>query len=151
MPAYEFAMMFRAMPKSELKTCLKRVSQAIFDRGGIIKNIENLGFKPMPYKTSSHGLVHREANYFVLKVDTATQAVADLKEEYSRDVDIIRQRVYKVQDETENSACTLEEEMLPPAYREDVQKMIKIGKTQVNRFTYKFKYNSGLDYYPFQK
>lgn len=150
MPAYEFAIMLRAMPKAELKTCLKRVSHAIFDRGGIIRNIENLGFRQMPYKTSAHGLVHREANYFVFKIDTASQAVVDLKEEYSRDVDIIRQRVFKVQSD-DKSSCTLEQETLPPAYRKEVQQMIEVGKTQVNQFTYKFKYNSGLDYYPFQK
>lgn len=150
MPTYELAMMVRAMPKPELKTTLKRISHAIFNTGGIIRNIENLGFRAMPYKTSAHGLVHREANYFIFKIDSATKSVADLKEEYSRDVDIIRQRVYKVQENSEHT-CTLEEELKPPAYREDVQKMIEIGKTQVNRFTYKFKYNSGLDYYPFQK
>lgn len=150
MPSYELALMLRAMPKPELKSTLKRVSQAIFNRGGIIRNIENLGFRPMPYKTTAHGLVHREANYFVLKIDTASQTVADLKEEYSRDVDIVRQRVFKAQ-ENNNQSCTLEEELLPPAYREEVQQMIEVGKTQVNRFTYKFKYNSGLDYYPFQK
>ncbi|CAG9791995.1 unnamed protein product [Diatraea saccharalis] len=150
MPAYELAIMLRAMPKNELKSSLRRISQAIFDRGGIIRNIENLGFRPTPYKTSAHGLVHREANYFIIKVDTASQAVADLKEEYSRDVDIIRQRVFKAPTDIQDS-CTLEDELLPPAYRKDVQKMIDIGKTQVNRFTYKFKYNSGLDYYPFQR
>ncbi|XP_013185625.1 small ribosomal subunit protein bS6m [Amyelois transitella] len=150
MPAYELSLMLRAMPKPELKTTLTRISHAIFNRGGIIKNIENLGFRKMPYKTSAHGLVHREANYIIFKIDTGTQTVADLKEEYSRDVDIIRQRVFRVQEDSDH-ACTLETEMLPPAYREEVQKMIEVGKTQVNRFTYKFKYNSGLDYYPFQK
>ncbi|XP_075972914.1 mitochondrial ribosomal protein S6 [Anticarsia gemmatalis] len=150
MPTYELALMIRAMPKQELKTTLKRISHAIFDRGGIIRNIENLGFRPMPYKTSAHGVVHREANYFIIKMDTATNAVSDLKEEYSRDVDVIRQRVFKSQ-QAADSNCTLEKELLPPAYREEVQKMIDIGKTQVNKFAYKFKYNSGLDYYPFQK
>ncbi|KAG6463360.1 probable 28S ribosomal protein S6, mitochondrial [Manduca sexta] len=150
MPSYELALMLRAMPKAELKTTLKRVANAIFDRGGLIRNIENLGMRSMPYKTSSHGLVHREANYFIFKISTPTQSMADLREEYSRDVDIIRQRVFKAA-ENNNSTCTLEEELLPPAYREEVQKMIEIGKTQVNPFTYKFKYNSGLDYYPFQK
>lgn len=150
MPTYELALMLRAMPKQDLKTTLTRVSYAIFNRGGIIRNIENLGFRALPYKTSAHGLIHREANFFVFKVDTATKAVADLKEEYSRDVDIVRQRMFIAQTDCEHS-CTLEEEMLPPAYREEVQKMIEIGKTQVDRFKYKFKYNSGLDYYPFQK
>ncbi|CAB3228322.1 unnamed protein product [Arctia plantaginis] len=150
MPTYELALMLRAMPKTELKTSLKRISHAIFDRGGIIRSIENLGFRAMPYKTSAHGLVHREANYFVIKMDTGTKAVADLREEYSRDVDVIRQRIFKSQ-EAFDKTCTLEEELLPPAYRKEVQKMIDVGKTQVNRFKYKFKYNSGLDYYPFQR
>ncbi|CAK1551818.1 unnamed protein product [Leptosia nina] len=150
MPTYELAMMLRAMPKVELKNSLLRISNAIFERGGIIRDIENLGFRPLPYKTSAHGLVHREANYFVFKIDTATTVVSDLKEEYSRDVDVVRQRVFKVTEELEHK-CTLEEELLPPAYRKEVQKMIEVGKTQVNRFTHKFSYNSGLDYYPFQK
>lgn len=150
MPTYELALMLRTMPKPELKSTLKRVATAVFDRGGIIRTIENLGFRPMPYKTSAHGLVHKEANYFLFKIDSPTRAVADLKEEYSRDVDIVRQRVFRVVENDQHN-CTLETELLPPAYREEVQKMIDIGKTQVNRFTYKFKYNSGLDYYPFQK
>lgn len=150
MPGYELALLLRAMPKPELKTTLKRVSHAIFDRGGIIRNIENLGFRAMPYKTSAHGTVHREANYFVLKIDTASNVVADLKEEYSRDLDIVRQRVFRVLDE-DTPPCTLEKELLPPAYREDVKKMIEIGKKQVNRYKQKFNYNTGLDYYPFQK
>lgn len=150
MPPYELALMLRAMPKAELKTSLKRISHAIFDRGGIIRSIENLGFRALPYKTSGHGLVHREANYFVIKMDTGTKAVTDLHEEYKRDVDVIRQRIFRTQ-EASDTTCTLEEELLPPAYREEVQKMMEVGKTQVNRFTKKFTYNSGLDYYPFQK
>lgn len=150
MPTYEVALMLRAMPKPELKDTLKRICHAVFDRGGIIRNLDNMGFRPTPFKTTAHGLVHREANYFVMKIDTATKTVWDLKEEYRRDVDVIRQYVFKSQEACDNN-CTLEEELLPPAYREDVQKMIEVGKTQVNRFTYKFKYNSGLDYYPFQK
>lgn len=150
MPAYELALMLRAMPKPELKTTLKRISHAIFDRGGIIRTIENLGFRALPYKTSAHNLVHREANFMVFKIDTPTQILNDLKEEYSRDVDIIRQRIFKLQEQNDHS-CTLETELLPPAYREEVQKMIEVGKTQINPFTHKFNYNSGLDYYPFQK
>ncbi|XP_022119961.2 probable 28S ribosomal protein S6, mitochondrial [Pieris rapae] len=150
MPSYEMAMIIRAMPKIELKNALMRISNGIFDRGGIIRKIENLGYRPLPYKTSAHGLVHKEANFFVFKIDTATTVVSDLKEEYSRDVDVVRQRVFKVNEDLDHT-CTLEMELLPPAYRREVQQMIKMGKSQVNRFRHKFSYNSGLDYYPFQK
>lgn len=68
-------------------------------------------------------------------------------EEFGRDIDIVRRRIYKIE-EPEEFQCTLHEEMLPPAYRKDVQEMIDIAKRKQKR---KFKYNSGLDYYPFQK
>lgn len=37
-------------------------------------------------------------------------------EEYRRDVDIIRVRIYKSQEE-DHQECTIEEEMKPPPYR----------------------------------
>ncbi|KRF84048.1 small ribosomal subunit protein bS6m isoform X2 [Drosophila virilis] len=54
---------------------------------------------------------------------------------------------FKVE-EPEDYECTLHEEMLPPAYRKDVQELIDIAKRKQKP---KYNYNSGLDYYPFQK
>lgn len=71
----------------------------------------------------------------------------DLSEEYGRDVDIIRKTIIKVT-EPVTEECTLHEELQAPPYRKDVQDLVaearKLDKP-------KFKYNSGLDYYPFQK
>ena len=39
---------------------LKKTAEAIFDKGGIIRKIDNLGKKATPFKISSNG-VHREA------------------------------------------------------------------------------------------
>lgn len=75
------------------------------------------------------------------------EAIEDLKEEYARDVDIIRRRIYKklIPD---TKACTLTEELLPPPYRKDVKELLEKSKRMDKP---KFKYNTGLDYYPFQK
>ncbi|KAK9703664.1 hypothetical protein QE152_g29202 [Popillia japonica] len=71
----------------------------------------------------------------------------DILEEYGRDVDIVRRRIYKNQ-EDEVPECTLDEEIQPPPYRKGVQDLI----SQARRLDKpKFKYNSELDYYPFQK
>lgn len=66
---------------------------------------------------------------------------------YSRDIDIIRKCIYKTQDSVVES-CTLEEELLPPAYRTEVQALIAQAKKSPNR---KLKLKSVLDYYPFQR
>lgn len=93
-------------------------------------------------------MVHKTASTFIIQFDTPPAAIDDLSEEYGRDVDIIRKRIFKVT-ESEPIECTLHEELLPPAYRKNVQNMIAEGMKQQS--STKFKHNSGLDYYPFQK
>ncbi|EDW68840.1 small ribosomal subunit protein bS6m isoform X1 [Drosophila virilis] len=147
MPSYELALVLRQLPRPELISVIKRTAEAIFDKGGIIRKFENLGTRALPFKVSEHGVVHREATHFTITFDTAPTKLSDLKEEFGRDIDIIRRYIFKVE-EPEDYECTLHEEMLPPAYRKDVQELIDIAKRKQKP---KYNYNSGLDYYPFQK
>lgn len=73
--------------------------------------------------------------------------LADLNEEYLRDVDILRQSIFKIK-EDEPIACTLETEMKTPAYREDVRKLLKLSKKKEKKYWLP---QSGIDYYPFQR
>ncbi|XP_055546843.1 probable 28S ribosomal protein S6, mitochondrial [Wyeomyia smithii] len=149
MPTYELVLILRQMPRPEVISVLKRTATAIFDKGGVIRKLDNLGTRPLPFKTSVHGLVHRTGSHFIVTFDTPPSTVEELEEEYGRDVDIIRKRIYKANaNEQDQVSCTLHEEMLPPAYRKDVQKMVAIASRNKKKG---FQYNSGLDYYPFQK
>ncbi|KAJ9592664.1 hypothetical protein L9F63_015679 [Diploptera punctata] len=144
---YELALIIRSMSRPEIVTTLKRTAEAIFNKGGIIRKIENLGTQDLPYKMTSHGMVHKQGSYFVLQFVVPPKTIAELKDEYIRDVDIIRPKIFR-SEPPEEFECTLHEEMLPPAYRKDVQEIVKKSE-KIDR--YKFKSNSGLDYYPFQK
>lgn len=148
MITYELCLLLRTMPKTQLKSTLKRTAQAIFDKGGIIRRIENMGTRDMPYKTSVHGVVYNKASYYLMEFNASPQHIETLAEEYGRDIDIIRKRIYKKQAILEEIACTLEDEMQPPPYRKDVQELIAKAETLKKP---NFSYNSGLDYYPFQK
>ncbi|XP_023703860.1 probable 28S ribosomal protein S6, mitochondrial [Cryptotermes secundus] len=147
MPNYEAALVLRIMSRPDLLSTLRRSADAIFNKGGIIRKVENLGTRNLPYKMSAHDAVHKKGSYFVFQFICPPASLHDLEEEYGRDVDIIRRRIFKVE-APEEFECTLHEEILPPAYRKDVQKMIEESK-KVDK--HKFQYNSGLDYYPFQK
>lgn len=147
MITYELCVLLRVMPKLELATTLKRISSSIFDKSGIIRNIENLGTRDMPYKTSNHGVVYNKASYFIMEFNAPPACIDDLKEEYARDIDIIRRRIYKKELDP-IPECTLHEELQPPPYRPDVQEMIKNARKYDKP---RFNYNTGLDYYPFQK
>lgn len=53
--------------------------------------------------------------------------IPDLKDWYKRDIDIVRTLIVK-QEEPAPVECTLEEELQPAAYREDVRKLLEEGK-----------------------
>lgn len=50
--------------QNELKPILKRTAQAIFDRGGVIRKINNLGTNTTPYKMSMGGTTYKQARYW---------------------------------------------------------------------------------------
>ncbi|PSN30062.1 putative 28S ribosomal protein S6 [Blattella germanica] len=147
MPTYELCLILKHMPRPEVVSTLRRTADTIFSKGGIIRKIENLGTQKLPYKMNAHGKVHRQGGYFTMQFIVPPKHLLYLQEEYARDIDIVRSNVFKLEP-PEEIECTLQDEMLPPAYRKDVQEMIEKSQ-KVDKF--KFKYNSGLDYYPFQK
>ncbi|XP_043280963.1 probable 28S ribosomal protein S6, mitochondrial [Venturia canescens] len=149
MPTYEMPILFRVMTRPEVVSTLKRVASAIFNKGGFIRKIDNLGLQPTPYKTKAHGHIHREANYFILHFDVPPLSLEDINEEYLRDIDIIRARIYKKEEEP-MPPCTLHTEILPPAYRPSVQKMVETARKQ-SRNKHAWNSHSGLHYYPFQR
>jgi len=80
MPSYELALLMKILPKVELAGVLKRTATAIFDEGGVIRKLDNLGVKPTPFKISSHGAVHKQAHYFVIDFDASNEAKYKLLE-----------------------------------------------------------------------
>lgn len=77
-----------------------------------------------------------------------------MNEEWGRDIDVLR-RFIKRKDDKETIECSLEDELLPPAYRSDVKAMIETARTS-KKFKQEQKrigwnWNTGLEYYPFQK
>ena len=150
MPTYEMPLLLRVMKKSECKEALKRVANSIFETGGFIRKIENLGEKELPCKASSHGKVHKHASHFLFYFDVPPSSLADLSDECRRDMDIIRSHIYTKNELLKEKECTLQEELLPPAYRPSVMNLLEEAKKQRSE-KYKFKYNSGLDYYPFSR
>ncbi|CAH0384129.1 unnamed protein product [Bemisia tabaci] len=153
MPSYELALLLRVMPREEIVSSLKRVSSQIFNTGGFIRKIQNIGQQPTPYKMSAEYGPHREANYFVVEFEVAPHHLLPLKRIYERDVDIIRSNIFKVKDPAEEShSCTLDDELKPPAYRKEVQDMIA-ASLKVKNWKPKSAWlpNTGLHYYPFQR
>lgn len=130
-----------------MKETIKRAATSIFNKGGNIRKLESLGFQDLPHKMSLNQQTHKQAHYFLMTIDLPTPRMYEFKDECLRDLDIIRTRLFRIQPK-ESKPCTLEEELVPPSYRPDVKKLMQMDKKHREG---KWKPNSGIDYYPFQR
>uniref|UniRef100_A0A6I8NHR9 Small ribosomal subunit protein bS6m n=1 Tax=Ornithorhynchus anatinus TaxID=9258 RepID=A0A6I8NHR9_ORNAN len=58
MPRYELALILKATQRPETAAILKRTINALMERGAIVRNLENLGERNLPYKISIHSQRH---------------------------------------------------------------------------------------------
>ncbi|XP_068931060.1 small ribosomal subunit protein bS6m isoform X3 [Petaurus breviceps papuanus] len=83
------------MASQETATALKRTIQALMDKGAIVRNLENLGERALPYKISIHNQRHHRGGYFLVDFYAPTTAVESIIEHLSRDVDVVRPNIVK--------------------------------------------------------
>ncbi|XP_069927964.1 small ribosomal subunit protein bS6m isoform X3 [Oryctolagus cuniculus] len=79
----------------ETAAALKRTIQALMDRGAVVRNLENLGERALPYKIFTHNQRHTRGGYFLVDFYAPTTTVESIKEYLSRDTDVIRPNVVK--------------------------------------------------------
>ncbi|KAK7503312.1 hypothetical protein BaRGS_00005577 [Batillaria attramentaria] len=99
MPSYELSLIVKAMQRPELAQVLRRSCETVLGRGGVIRNMENLGHKTLPYKMSVHGQRHTTASYFLVHFDSSVNILPDVKDELKRDVDIVRHSIFRADEE----------------------------------------------------
>ncbi|KAK3577391.1 hypothetical protein CHS0354_032239 [Potamilus streckersoni] len=94
MPSYEVALILRsALERVQLSAALKRTCQVVFDNGGTIRSLENLGLRQLPYAMKSHGHRSKHGNYFIINFDSSPSAVKSVGKTLNIDEDIIRQTI----------------------------------------------------------
>uniref|UniRef100_G1TN42 Small ribosomal subunit protein bS6m n=1 Tax=Oryctolagus cuniculus TaxID=9986 RepID=G1TN42_RABIT len=92
-----FFFLFKNANKNQPETAaaLKRTIQALMDRGAVVRNLENLGERALPYKIFTHNQRHTRGGYFLVDFYAPTTTVESIKEYLSRDTDVIRPNVVK--------------------------------------------------------
>ncbi|XP_037080626.1 LOW QUALITY PROTEIN: probable 28S ribosomal protein S6, mitochondrial [Pollicipes pollicipes] len=149
MPTYEISLLLRKMQKPGLIQTVKRTADLVMDRGGYVRKVEHLGTRALPSRLTAHGLKHTEGSYFRVEFDLPPVKVYDIMDFAGRDVDVVRYGVFRVED-PKPFQCTFHEETQPPPYRAEVQEMVQAAEQKEQRRK-KFKYNTKLDFYPFQR
>nr|XP_056714198.1 28S ribosomal protein S6, mitochondrial [Euleptes europaea] len=86
-----------ALLKPEVAATLKRTVETLMEKGAVVRNLENLGERTLPYKISKHNQRHTRGGYFLIDFVSPPAAVSDVLEHLGRDIDIIRSSVLKHQ------------------------------------------------------
>lgn len=137
MPLYEMCLILRPMPKKEIVDCLKRTAELIWKDNGVLKKIEYLGYSKLPYEATGVEEFERykEGNYFLYHLSMGPGKIINLRPEIKLDMDIIKAK-YVIADESlvpKDYECTLDEELLPPFYRESVQPLLENKNVRAHR------------------
>ncbi|KAM9247534.1 small ribosomal subunit protein bS6m [Leptosomus discolor] len=95
MPRYELALILKAMQRPETAAVLKRTVEALMERGAVVRNLENLGERSLPYKISKHKERHRRGGYFLIDLEGPPSIVSTMMDHLGRDIDVIRRAFVK--------------------------------------------------------
>ncbi|XP_010083492.1 PREDICTED: 28S ribosomal protein S6, mitochondrial [Pterocles gutturalis] len=79
----------------ETAAVLKRTVEALMERGAIVRNLENLGERSLPYKISKHKERHRRGGYFLIDLEAPPSIVSTMMDHLGRDIDVIRRGFIK--------------------------------------------------------
>ncbi|KAK8393071.1 hypothetical protein O3P69_013240 [Scylla paramamosain] len=146
---FELSLIVKHLPKNSTVAVVKRIAESILDEGGFVSKIESLGARELPYRMRAHGQLHSKGSYFLLDFVAPPIKIADITDNFKRDVDLIRPVVFNKEDPLPIT-CTLHQEIKPPAYRSEVQKMIQEAKQRVPISKRKrFKLVTSVGYNPF--
>ncbi|XP_077585925.1 small ribosomal subunit protein bS6m [Stigmatopora nigra] len=105
MPRYELALILKAMQRPETAAALRRTVEALMDRGAVVRDMENLGQRQLPYAMNKHNQKHRQGSYFLIDFYASTSILTGLYDHLQRDVDVVRPTVLKKDTETSQQTC----------------------------------------------
>lgn len=99
MPRYELCLILRCFERPEMVSAIKKATETILQRGGVLRSIENLGQRELPYRMFNHGQKHSHGNYVIAHFDSSIESMHTLRSTLSRDTNLIRSKLLRKEEE----------------------------------------------------
>ena len=132
MPAYELNVILKRLPKAQLVECCQRIGEKLIDTGSILRRIEFLGHKDLLYTLRNPHVPRsprfKQGSFFLYHFDTPAKNRFIIIDDLKLDYDIIHSKIHLKEPPLEGYDCTLEEELLTPALRPSVDRLIREGE-----------------------
>nr|XP_006630607.1 PREDICTED: 28S ribosomal protein S6, mitochondrial [Lepisosteus oculatus] len=105
MPRYELALILKAMQRPEIKAVLRRTVETLLERGAVVRELQSLGERTLPYKISKHNMRHTRGGYFLVDFHAAPSEIPSLLDHLERDVDVVRPTVVRKDEQRNVEPC----------------------------------------------
>ncbi|CAN9499922.1 unnamed protein product [Ophioblennius macclurei] len=105
MPRYELALILKAMQRPETAAAVRRTVEVLMERGAVVRDLENLGERLLPYRMNKHNQRHTRGTYFLVDFHASPSILTGLLDHLHRDVDVVRPTVLKKDDQSQKSNC----------------------------------------------
>ena len=105
MPRYELSLILKVMKRPETVATLRRTVETIMERGAVVRDLENLGERLLPYKISKHSQRHERGAYFLIDFYAAPNIHKALLNHLYRDVDVVRPVILKKDEVVAKGPC----------------------------------------------
>uniref|UniRef100_UPI0037E86308 small ribosomal subunit protein bS6m n=1 Tax=Semicossyphus pulcher TaxID=241346 RepID=UPI0037E86308 len=105
MPRYELSLILKVMQRPETAAALRRTVETLMERGAVVRDLENMGEKLLPFKINKHNHRHVRGTYFLVDFYAAPSILTGLLDHLHRDVDVVRPTVLKNDAPVSSSSC----------------------------------------------
>ncbi|XP_037534478.1 28S ribosomal protein S6, mitochondrial [Nematolebias whitei] len=105
MPRYELSLILKAMQRPETVATMRRTVETLMERGAVVRDLESLGERQLPYKITKHNQLHIRGTYFLIDFYSPPNVLNDLLNHLHRDVDVVRPMVLRKDEQGPQRAC----------------------------------------------
>lgn len=110
MPRYELSLILKTMQRPETAATLRRAVEALMERGAVVRDLEHLGERLLPYRMRKHNQTHSRGGYFLIHFYASPNIITGLLDHLHRDIDVVRPTVLKAEEAgSERTCCGLQQ------------------------------------------
>ncbi|KNE58030.1 ribosomal protein S6 [Allomyces macrogynus ATCC 38327] len=112
MPLYELVAIARAGGETYVKPLVKQAALTIINRGGVVRSMNNLEARELPYRIKAHQEYHQQGHYVSIVFDSAPTEIPALQRQLRLDTRVLRATVVKLADQLDRGVSGLPEAYL---------------------------------------
>ncbi|TRY98819.1 hypothetical protein DNTS_035637 [Danionella cerebrum] len=105
MPRYDMFLVLKSMQRPETAATLRRIVENLFEHGAMVRSMENLGERRLPYAISKHGSRHKHGGYFAIDFYSSPTILKNVLDNLERDIDVLRPTIVKNNTERPPKQC----------------------------------------------